>query len=149
MFGTNDIQLARVHLNVEHAIHLHGFAIDMNSIGMGHDDAQVARTEGHHIGVLIEFARKQLDRHLGDVHEWSPSDQGDVEESVGHGGMGRDVGIVAPLRGVANGNEESLLLDAPVVGVDDVSGRFVVGHEFAETTEVSERTSRTSLGKLG
>ena len=63
--------------------------------------------------------------------------------------MGCDVGIVAPLRGVADGNEESLLLDTPVVGVDDVGGRFVVGYEFAEATKVSERASCTCLGKLG
>ena len=47
------------------------------------------------------------------------------------------------------GDEEGLLLDPPVISVDDVGGRFVVGDEFAEATEVSERTSRTCFGKLG
>ena len=149
MFGTNDRELTGVHLDVEHAVHLHRFAIDVDGIRMGHDDAEVTGAERHHVGVLVEFARKQLESHPGDVHEGSTLDQGDIEKTVGHGCVGSDVGIVAPLRGVADGDEESLLLDAAIVGIDDVGGRFVVGHQVAEATEVGQSAARTRFGKLG
>ncbi len=66
-------------------------------------------TETVHHGVFIDEAGENIHPHDCGIDRRAGMDYRNIKQTVGNAGMRRDIGIVTPLRGIANRHKECLL----------------------------------------
>lgn len=90
------------------ALCLHGVAVAVyHPCPLAHDAQTAGLEHADVLGAVLKLTAEQSVGHGGGLGHGEGLDDGDVHQSVGHGGVGGDVGVVAILGGVGQGDGES------------------------------------------
>lgn len=120
LFGREDAQSGMVALYIHHIINVDGLAVDVcRAVGSPFDDETVG-PEGVDDGVFVDEAGHQVRAGYHGAQSRAAVDYCHVKEPVGQGRMRSYVGVVAILRGIAHGHEESFVGHYGTVGPDGV-----------------------------
>ena len=111
-------------------------------------DMELLAAERLDLRVLVQRLVEHVETYLRrlDNVEWFHDD--DIHQTIAHGCLRGNIGIVAILRCVGTGNEERLILLGARLVLQRVSLRLILQSLAQDIFCISDRTTLAALGKL-
>ena len=135
-------------VNINLCTRHHRVAIIMDYAWLTAGDMELLAAERLDLRVLVQRLVEHVETYLRrlDYIEWFHDDN--IHQTVAHGCLRGNIGIVAILRCVGTGNEERLILLGARLVLQRVSLRLILQSLAQDIFSISDRTTLAALGKL-